>query len=45
LGPLFLRRKVATFRRKIDVFGSVVNGVLQSKDRRAAGGVFAGLWL
>ena len=36
---------LVTFRRKIDVFGSVVNGVLQSKDRRAAGGVFAGLWL
>jgi hypothetical protein len=31
---------VATFRRKIDVFGSAVNGLRPSKDRRAAGGHF-----
>jgi hypothetical protein len=38
-----LRRAVialATFRRKIDVFGSTVNGLRPSKDRRAAGGLF-----
>jgi hypothetical protein len=31
---------VATFWRKIDVFGSTVNGLRPSKDRRAAGGHF-----
>jgi hypothetical protein len=31
---------LATFRRKIDVFGSTVNGLRPSKDRRAAGGHF-----
>jgi hypothetical protein len=33
-------KKLATFRRKIDVFGSTVNGLRPSKDRRAAGGHF-----
>jgi hypothetical protein len=37
-GPL--EAAVATFRRKIDVFGSTVNGLRPSKDRRAAGGHF-----
>ena len=32
--------KLATFRRKIDVFGSTVNGLGPSKDRRGAGGLF-----
>jgi hypothetical protein len=31
---------LATFRRKIDVFGSTFNGLRPSKDRRAAGGLF-----
>jgi hypothetical protein len=31
---------LATFWRKIDVFGSTVNGLRPSKDRRAAGGHF-----
>jgi hypothetical protein len=31
---------LATFWRKIDVFGSAANGLRPSKDRRAAGGHF-----
>jgi RNA-directed DNA polymerase len=31
---------LATFRRKIDVFGSTINGLRPSEDRRAAGGHF-----
>jgi AAA domain len=33
-------QRIATFRRKIDVFGSTVSGLRPSKDRRAAGGLF-----
>jgi hypothetical protein len=35
-----LERPLVTFWRKIDVFGSTVNGLRPSKDRRAAGGHF-----
>ena len=31
-------RRLATFRRKIEISGSTVNGLRPSKDRRAAGG-------
>jgi hypothetical protein len=45
LSSKYFAPALTTFRRKIDVFGSTVNGLRPSKDRGAAGGVFAGLWL
>jgi hypothetical protein len=43
-GSLFLRRKVATFRRKIDVSGSTVNGFGRAKTAGLPAVFFEGLW-
>jgi hypothetical protein len=39
------RQKLATFRRKIDVFGSTVNGFGRAKTAGPPAVIFEGLWL